>query len=107
MFFGIGFPELFTIALIGLIIFGPNRLPQAARGVAKGIRTAREYLAKAMDSLDEEARGITDFASELKSFTPRSIVSQVLAPEVSPVAPTSAVSLAQNSVSAKFDPDAT
>ena len=107
MFFGIGFPEFFTIALIGLIIFGPNRLPQVARSVAKGIRSARSYLAKAMDSLDDEARGITDFASELKSLTPRGIMTQVLTPQDAQPEPSQAVTLAQNTVSAKFDPDAT
>jgi len=107
VFFGIGFPEFFTIALIGLIIFGPNRLPQVARSVAKGIRSARSYLAKAMDSLDDEARGITDFASELKSLTPRGIMTQVLTPQDAQPEPSQAVTLAQNTVSAKFDPDAT
>ncbi|NBU31920.1 MAG: hypothetical protein EBS36_01950 [Actinobacteria bacterium] len=101
---GIGFPELLTIAMIGLIIFGPNRLPEIARSAGKGIRLTREFLAKAFDSLDEEAKTITNFASELQSLTPRGIVSQVFAPE--PTAQKDSKSPNQN-LRADFDSDAT
>lgn len=102
--FGISFPEFIVIALIALIIFGPTRLPQVARNAGRGIRTARAYLEKAMNSLDEEAKTVTAFASELSSFTPRGIVNQVLAPQENS-APTSSPS--RMSVRAVFDPDAT
>ena len=109
MLFGVGFPELLTIALIGLVIFGPNRLPEIARSAGSGIRRARAFLANAMDSLDEEAKGITNFASDLQSLTPRGIMNQVLATD-NPATQASDIPLVRISrvnLRTDFDPDAT
>jgi len=106
---GVSFPELFTIGLIGLVIFGPSRLPEIARSAGSGIRRTRAFLANAMDSLDEETKGITNFATELQSFTPRGIINQVLAPDNS-VAQTEinpAARATRNNLRTDFDPDAT
>jgi Tat protein translocase TatB subunit len=35
--FGIGFLELFLILIVGLLIFGPKRLPEIARTVGKAV----------------------------------------------------------------------
>lgn len=35
--FGIGFSELFLILIVGLLIFGPKRLPEIARTVGKAM----------------------------------------------------------------------
>ncbi len=35
--FGIGFLELFLILIVGLLIFGPKRLPEIARTVGKAM----------------------------------------------------------------------
>lgn len=101
--FGISFPEFAVIALVALIIFGPTRLPHVARSAGRGIRAAREYVAKAMNSLDEEAKTVTAFASELSTLTPRGIVNQVLAPQSQPVTRVSSTP----GVRVVFDPDAT
>lgn len=37
-FLNIGFPELFLLALILLIVFGPERLPEEAKKLARMIR---------------------------------------------------------------------
>lgn len=104
---GISFPEFLTIALVGLVIFGPNRLPEVARSSARAIRKVRAFFANAMDSLDEEAKGITDFAADLQSLTPRGIVSQVFAPEVISKSAVPPVRVAREQLSTDFDPDAT
>jgi TatA/E family protein of Tat protein translocase len=106
---GVSFPEIFTIAVIGLIIFGPNRLPEIARSAGSGIKRARAFLAKAMDSLDEEAKGITNFATELQGFTPRGIMNQVFAPESSATQGDAIppVRISRNDLRTDFDPDAT
>ena len=36
--FGIGVPELILILVVGLIVFGPGKLPEVARSLGKGIR---------------------------------------------------------------------
>ena len=106
---GVSFPEIFTIALIGLVIFGPNRLPEIARKTGSGIRRAKSFLANAIDSLDEDAKRITDFASELHGLTPRGIMSQVLSPESSATQDlaTPRVRISRNNLRTDFDPDAT
>ena len=36
--FGIGLPELLVILLIGLLLFGANRLPEIGKSLGEGIR---------------------------------------------------------------------
>ena len=35
---GIGVPELILILIVGLIVFGPGKLPEAGRALGKGLR---------------------------------------------------------------------
>jgi sec-independent protein translocase protein TatA len=38
---GIGIPELLIAAIIGLLVFGPSKLPEIAKGLGKAIRNFR------------------------------------------------------------------
>ena len=40
--FGIGAPELILILVIGLIVFGPGKLPEMGRTLGKGLREFRK-----------------------------------------------------------------
>ena len=40
--FGIGVPELALILVIGLVIFGPGRLPEIGSALGKSIREFRQ-----------------------------------------------------------------
>jgi Tat protein translocase TatB subunit len=52
--FGIGFPELLVIAAVGLIVFGPQRLPELARALGR----AMSELRRASEEVREEFKGI-------------------------------------------------
>ena len=41
-FFGMGLLEILIILIVGLIAFGPGRLPQLARNLGKGIAAFRK-----------------------------------------------------------------
>lgn len=53
--FGIGVPELLIILVIGLIVFGPGKLPEIGRGLGKTIREFRKVSSGIME--DEPAAG--------------------------------------------------
>ncbi|HEX9970881.1 MAG TPA: twin-arginine translocase TatA/TatE family subunit [bacterium] len=61
MFGSIGTPELLVIMLVILLLFGPKRLPELAKGIGKGIRQFK----KAMDDVKDEI-DISDIDRDLK-----------------------------------------
>lgn len=48
--FGIGWSEVLVIFVIALIVIGPTKLPEIAKGLGKGLRDFR----RAMNSLEED-----------------------------------------------------
>lgn len=52
--FDIGFWEIAIIALIGLLILGPERLPRAARSIGLWVGKARRMLAEVKRDIDRE-----------------------------------------------------
>ncbi|MDX1705400.1 Sec-independent protein translocase protein TatB [Pseudidiomarina sp.] len=54
--FDIGFWELMLIALLGLLVLGPERLPGALRAMQRGIGTVRSYTSKVQAELNHELR---------------------------------------------------
>ena len=50
--FGMGFPELILIMVIALIVIGPNKLPDLARALGKGMAEFRKATQDIKDSLD-------------------------------------------------------
>lgn len=42
--FGLGPPEILLIGVVALLVFGPKRLPELAKGLGKGIRDFKKAL---------------------------------------------------------------
>ena len=54
MFANVGWGEMLVLAIAGLVILGPERLPGAIRWTTTTIRQAREYLSGATSQLRED-----------------------------------------------------
>jgi sec-independent protein translocase protein TatB len=71
--FGIGLPELAVIALVAVLVFGPDRLPDMAKQAGAMLRKARQFANAARDELREELG--PEYADlELRDLDPRTIV---------------------------------
>jgi len=69
--FGIGFPELILIMVIALIVIGPNKLPDLAKALGRGMaefRKATQEIKESLD-LDEEIQEVKrDFVSSMDNL---------------------------------------
>ena len=62
--FDIGFLELLVIALITLVVMGPERLPEAIRAVSLWIGRLKQLLAKTRQDIENEV-GMDDIRHQL------------------------------------------
>lgn len=54
--FDIGFWELLLVALMGLLVLGPERLPAALRALQRGIQKAKSFGSSVQAELNHELR---------------------------------------------------
>jgi sec-independent protein translocase protein TatB len=52
--FDIGSPELLMIAVVALLVLGPDRMPEALRAMAKGWGTLRRAVNRSLSQIQEE-----------------------------------------------------
>lgn len=64
--FDIGIGELLALAVIGLLIFGPERLPKAAADAGRWVRQIREMATSARKEIVDSA-GV-DFSDTMSTF---------------------------------------
>jgi sec-independent protein translocase protein TatB len=75
--FNIGPMEFVVLALVGIVILGPDRLPQFARDAARMIRTLRDMATGAQKQLREELG--PEFADiDLRNLNPRTAVQRAV-----------------------------
>jgi sec-independent protein translocase protein TatB len=77
MFDQIGWSEIVVLAVIGLIVFGPDRLPKAAADAARMLRQLRQMARSASSDLKAEL-GPEMADLDLASLHPRRIVQDAI-----------------------------
>ena len=73
--FGMGFSEIIVILVVALIFLGPEKLPEAAKSISKGIRDLRKQsrdLQNQIESDEHIGGAIRDLRSALRGEEPRS-----------------------------------
>ena len=107
----IGWTEFLVIAMIGLIVFGPERLPEMSAQFARFIKAMRTKASEATAELtgSVDTKVVTDLAKDLRGLTPRGLTTTTVTSVAglngkSGQAKSSTGSAKVNPV---FDPDAT
>jgi len=73
----IGLPELAVLALVGLIVLGPEKLPGFARDAARMLRTLRELATGARQQLRDELG--PEFADvDFRNLNPRTAITKAV-----------------------------
>ncbi|QWC84393.1 Sec-independent protein translocase protein TatB [Nocardioidaceae bacterium] len=74
---GVGFSEFVVLLVVGLVVFGPDRLPEFARTAGRTLRRVKEFSDSARDELRNELG--PDFADfEFEDLDPRKVVRKQL-----------------------------
>lgn len=116
--FDVGIGEIIIIAIIGLLVFGPEKLPRAAADGAKWLRQIRSMASGARQELADSA-GIdltetVDTVKSLQEFHPRRLAADLLkdpsdSPSTGPTpgSPANGSATGQPPARPAYDPDAT
>lgn len=116
--FDVGIGEIIIIAIIGLLVFGPEKLPRAAADGAKWLRQIRSMASGARQDLADSA-GIdltetVDTVKSLQEFHPRRLAADLLkdpseppATGATPGSPGAGSAPGQPATRPAYDPDAT
>jgi sec-independent protein translocase protein TatB len=105
--FGMGWSEILLIGIVGVLVFGPDKLPEFARQSARLIRTVRRMAQDAKDDLGREL-GHDLSGLDLKDLDPREVVRRTILEDSPPaIPPAKAPELPRAGDVPPMDPDAT
>lgn len=68
--FNLGMPEIILILVVALIVLGPNKLPEMAKSLGKGLREFRKAADDLKDSIEKDLRQETSKPSAPKVIKP-------------------------------------
>ncbi len=103
--FDIGIGEIIIVGIIGLLIFGPERLPRAAADAAKWLKHIRTMASGARKDLADSAGiDLGETVKSLQEFHPRRLAAGFLGDDDPAPEPKKDKSSAPRPA---FDPDAT
>ena len=111
--FDIGLGEILILAVLGLLVFGPERLPRAAADAARTLRNVRAMATNARKDLADSAgvdlSGAQDALRDLQDLHPKRMVAGILDDDASDQTskPASGKPGSAKPAPARFDPDAT
>ena len=88
---GLSIEKIMIIAVIAVVILGPQRLPYYASQLAKGVKWARGMIQNAQDRMREEMGEEFDEVDwkklDPRQYDPRRIIREALVDEVLPAGP--------------------
>ena len=61
--FGVGLPEMALITIVALLVFGPKKLPEIGRSVAKTLRSFQDASREFENEFKKEAQKIEESVS--------------------------------------------
>jgi sec-independent protein translocase protein TatB len=111
-FSNLGFPEVLVLAVVGLLVFGPERLPKAIKDAGRLLRELRTMASGAATDLKAEL-GPEMADLDLRSLHPRRFVQNALFgeddanPGSTPVGRTAPAITLTEGERPPYDPDAT
>lgn len=109
--FDIGLGEILILGVLGLLVFGPERLPRAAADAARTLRNVRAMASNARKDLADSAgvdlSGAQDALRDLQELHPKRMVSGIFDADDDAEPSRSSERKKPDATSARFDPDAT
>ena len=71
-FLGVGLPEMILIFVVALLVFGPRKLPEISRTIAKSLKTLQDASKEFETTLNREARELEQATRKGTGTTSRS-----------------------------------